>query len=105
LKGGGLVVDAFDNSASRQQVQETCRALGTPCLHVGLAADYCEVIWDEVYRVPGDPPGDVCDYPLARNLVLLAVAVASETVVRFFLDGTRSSWSATLRDFAVRPFA
>jgi molybdopterin/thiamine biosynthesis adenylyltransferase len=103
LKDSGLVVDTFDNSASRRLVQEQCRALGLPCLHVGLFADYAEVIWDEHYRVPGDVAGDVCDYPLARNLVLLAVAVASETLVRFVGDGTRQNWSATLRDFAVQP--
>ena len=103
LKGAVLVIDAFDNSASRQLVQETCRALSLPCLHVGLYADYAEVVWDEAYRVPADAAGDVCDYPLARSLVLLAVAVASEAVVRFVLDGERGNWSLTLRDFTVRP--
>jgi molybdopterin/thiamine biosynthesis adenylyltransferase len=103
LKDAALVVDTFDNSASRRLVQEECRARPKPCLHVGLFADYCEVVWDEQYRVPNDAAGDVCDYPLARNLVLLAVALASETLVRFVLDGTRQNWSATLRDFAVRP--
>ena len=103
LQGAGLVLDTFDNSASRRLVLEQCRALSIPCLHVGLFADYGEVIWDEGYRVPQDAAGDVCDYPLARNLVLLTVAVASEVVLRFVLDGTRQSWSATLRDFAVWP--
>jgi molybdopterin-synthase adenylyltransferase len=103
LKGSGIVLDTFDNSASRRLVQEQCRALRLPCLHVGLFADYAEVIWDEGYRVPQDVAGDVCDYPLARNLVLLAVAVASEALVRCVLDGVRQDWSATLRDFAVRP--
>jgi molybdopterin/thiamine biosynthesis adenylyltransferase len=103
LKDAGLVLDTFDNSAARRLVQEHCRARGVPCLHVGLFADYAEIVWDEHYRVPADVLGDVCDYPLARNLVLLAVAVASETLVRFVLDGTRADWSVTLRDFAVRP--
>ena len=53
--------------------------------------------------MPRDVAGDVCDYPLARNLVLLTVAVASVVVVRFALDGVRQNWSATLGDFAVRP--
>ena len=35
------------------------------------------------YRVPCDVGGDACDYPMARNLVMLAVAVASESLVRF----------------------
>jgi molybdopterin/thiamine biosynthesis adenylyltransferase len=71
-----LVIDAFDNSASRRLVQETVRASGVPCLHVGLHADYAVVVWDEAYRVPQDVAGDVCDYPLARNVVLLALVVA-----------------------------
>jgi molybdopterin/thiamine biosynthesis adenylyltransferase len=103
LQDGGLVVDMFDNSASRRLVQEHCRALNLPCLHVGLYADYAEVIWDEHYRVPQDVGGDVCDYPLARNLVLLAVAVASEVLIRYVLTGARQDFSATLRDFSVRP--
>ena len=102
LADSGLVLDTFDNSASRRLVQETCRRLGLPCLHVGLNADYAEVLWDEGYRVPSDVGADVCDYPLARNLVLLAVAVASEVVVRFVAEGRRENWTVTLRDFAVR---
>jgi molybdopterin/thiamine biosynthesis adenylyltransferase len=103
LKGAGLVVEAFDNSASRQLVQTHCRAEAIPCLHAGLFADYAEVIWDEHYRVPRDVAGDVCDYPLARNLVLLAVAVASEALFRYILDGSKTGLSVTLRDFAIRP--
>ena len=103
LQEAGLVVDTFDNSTSRRLVQEQCRALELPCLHVGLYADYGEVIWDKHYRVPQDVAGDVCDYPLARNLVLLVVALASEVVLRFVLDSVRQNWSATLRDFAIRP--
>ncbi|HEY7118474.1 MAG TPA: ThiF family adenylyltransferase [Tepidisphaeraceae bacterium] len=98
-----LVIDAFDNAASRRLVQETVRAAGVACVHVGLYADYAEVIWDERYRVPNDVAGDVCDYPMARNLVLLATAVASETILRFAADGRREDWSVTLADFAIRP--
>src|SRR5262245_413345 len=103
LQEGGLVIDTFDNSTSRRLVQEHCRALQLSCLHVGLYADYGEVIWDERYRVPKDVPGDVCDYPLARNLVLMMVAIASEVLVRFVLTGVRPAVSVTLRDFVVSP--
>jgi molybdopterin/thiamine biosynthesis adenylyltransferase len=103
LKGAGVVVDTFDNSAARGFVQQAVRALGAPCLHVGLFEDYCEVLWDEGYRVPRDVASDVCEYPLARNGVLLAVAIASETLMAFCLEGRRVQWSATLKDFAVRP--
>jgi molybdopterin/thiamine biosynthesis adenylyltransferase len=103
LTGGGLVIDAFDNSASRRLVQEHCRLLGLSCLHAGLHADYGEVVWDERYRVPQDVPGDVCDQPLARNLILLVVAVASETVVRWVLNGARVDHSVTLQDYCIKP--
>ena len=69
--------------------------------NVGLCADYGEVIWDGRYHVPHDVAGDVCDYPLARNLVLLDFAVASEVVVRFALAAVRHDFSVTLRDFAI----
>jgi molybdopterin/thiamine biosynthesis adenylyltransferase len=103
LSGSALVIDTFDNSVSRQAVQESCAGAGLPCLHVGLAGDYAEVIWNELYRVPSAVNDDVCDYPLARNLVTLAVAVACEVVVAFAATGERRSFTVTLGDFAVRP--
>jgi molybdopterin/thiamine biosynthesis adenylyltransferase len=102
LGDADIVIDAFDNSAARQLVQATVRASGVPCLHVGLYEDYCEVMWDEAYRVPKDVAGDVCEYPLARNLVLLAVVIASETVLKFVATGERTDRSGTLGDLAVR---
>ena len=103
LRDSDLVIDAFDNTRARQLVQDYCRAEKVSCLHVGLHADYAEVIWDERYRVPRDVGGDVCDYPLARNLVLLAVTVASEAALRFAATGAKPDWSATLADLAVLP--
>ena len=61
VAGSGLVIDTFDNSTSRRSVSEACRAAALPCLHIGLATDYAEVIWDEVYRVPSARQDDVCD--------------------------------------------
>jgi molybdopterin/thiamine biosynthesis adenylyltransferase len=104
LKGSGLVIDAFDNSASRKLIQDEIRARKLPCLHVGLYEDYGEVIWDENYKVPKDVEGDVCDYPLARNIIMLSVAVASEEILDFCLNKSprKASWSITLKDLAVR---
>jgi molybdopterin-synthase adenylyltransferase len=50
-----------------------------------------------------DVRGDGCDYLLTRNLVLLAVALASEALIRSVLDGSKGGWYGTLRDFANRP--
>ncbi len=104
LSGSDIVIDTFDNSDSRALVQRHCRATGLQCLHVGLFENYGEVVWDSQYRVPEDvDEADACDYPLARNLVLITVSVAAESLIRFALDAREESWSVTLGDFAVRP--
>ena len=104
LGGSTLVVDTFDNSVGRRIVKDWCAEAGTPCLHAGLAADYAEIIWNDRYRVPSPAHDDVCDYPLARNLVTLAVSVACEVLVDFVATGAQQSYTVTLADFAVRPF-
>lgn len=104
LAGSGLVIDTFDNSGSRQAVKDACEKANLPCLHVGLAGVYAEIIWNSVYRVPSDANDDVCDYPLARNLVGLTVAIAGETIVSYVAKGEQNSYTVTLGDFAVRPF-
>jgi molybdopterin/thiamine biosynthesis adenylyltransferase len=104
LDGSALVVDVFDNSAGRRVLKEYAEGASVPCLHAGLVGDYAEVIWNEIYRVPSAAQDDVCDYPLARNLVTLTVAVACESIVEFVASGARRSHTITLRDFAVRPY-
>ena len=104
LAGADLVVDGFDNHESRRAVTEHCRAAGIPCLHVGLHAEYAEVMWNEGYRVPREtvePRANACEHPLARNLIQFAVALASEAVLRFLLQGERHDYSFTLRDLQI----
>ena len=103
LKGADLVVDGFDNHEARALVTAHCREHDIPCLHVGLSADYAEVLWNEGYRVPSDaaPDGDVCNYALARNLVQFAVALACESIVCYVLEGTQQNHSFTLRDLKI----
>ncbi|BDI29143.1 hypothetical protein CCAX7_11940 [Capsulimonas corticalis] len=103
LSGSALVIDAFDNSPARAAVTEYCRTSDTPCLHAGLANGYAEVLWNEGYRVPSPTNDDVCDYPLARNLVLLTVAVACECVVAWAAGGEKRGYTVTLGDLAVTP--
>jgi len=110
LKGSGLIVDVFDNSTSRQVVKDYGDnaphhwrdRTRVPCLHAGLSADYAEVIWNEVYRVPSDVNDDVCDYPLARTLVVLTVAVACEVIVSFVATGEQRHFTITLKDLSVQ---
>jgi molybdopterin-synthase adenylyltransferase len=102
LGQSSLIIDAFDNSGSRQAVKDHCDRTGQPCLHTGLASDYAEVIWNDSYRVPSDAQDDICDYPLARNLVLLTVAIACESTVDFIFSGQKRSFTVTLKDLSIQ---
>lgn len=102
LKGSSLVIDTFDNSPSRQSVKDYCTTHQIPCLHIGLASDYGEIIWNDRYRVPSAVNDDICDYPLARNLVLLTVAVASEAILRFITEQKQDSYTITFADFSIK---
>lgn len=102
IAGAQVVVDGFDNARSRQLVAAAARAAGVACLHVGLAADYAEVLWDSRWVAPSGRGEDVCDYPLARNLIVLATAVASEALVSFVAGDGERSFTITLKDLAVR---
>jgi len=103
LVKSATVIDTFDNSVGRQAVKDYCASVSIPCVHVGLAADYSEIIWNPHYRVPSAANDDVCDYPLARNLVMLTVAVACEVIVRFVATKEQQNLTCTIGDFAVQP--
>lgn len=104
LRDTHLVIDTFDNSVARQAVKDYCQDVQLPCLHVGLASDYAEIIWNDRYRVPSPANDDVCDYPLARNLVMLTVAIACEVIINFVASGGQKSFTVTLGDFAIQPY-
>lgn len=104
LRGSALVIDCLDNRAGRLCVQEACRKFEIPLLHGGLNGDYAEVVWDAEYTVPSGAGEDVCDYPLARNLVTLTVSTLAESILTWLDKEEQQSWSLTLRDFAIRPW-
>jgi molybdopterin/thiamine biosynthesis adenylyltransferase len=97
-----LVVDVFDNSASRQLVYDWCVQHAVPCLHAGLAEGYAEVMWNEEYVVPSDGGMDFCDEPPARTLVLLAASVACECIAGYLADGTQRAFTITQSDLCVQ---
>ncbi|MBD2451204.1 ThiF family adenylyltransferase [Nostoc sp. FACHB-152] len=105
LKDSQLIVDVFDNSVARQAVKDYADQFRIPCVHAGLAADYAEVIWNDVYRVPSEVNDDVCDYPLARNLVMLTVAVTCEAIVSFMTTAQQHNYTITLQDLTVQPLS
>lgn len=105
VKGYDLVVDVFDSAESRQLLVDACKAANITCLHAGMSGDgFAEIEWNENYRTHGDQPavGDApCEYPLALNLVLFTVAIASEVINSFVDDGQKRSIQFTLRDMHV----
>ncbi|TAG17982.1 MAG: ThiF family adenylyltransferase [Oscillatoriales cyanobacterium] len=97
LANSALAIDTFE------AVKDYCASASIPCVHVGLAADYSEIIWNQHYRVPSAANDDVCDYPLARNLVMLTVSVACEVIVTFAATQEQQNLTCTIKDFAVKP--
>jgi len=98
-----IVIDTFDNSDSRRLLYDFCKNNDKVlCLHAGLFQDYAEIIWNEAYNVPNDPTGpDVCEYPLARNIILLCVAVTSEVLIRYIDIGVMDNYMITLKDLRI----
>ena len=102
LRGADVVVDCLDNSAGRALLTEYGRVHNLNCLHLGVNTDYGEVKWNEDYLVPGDVAGvGACDTPLARNLLLLVVAVGSESLLQWLWHNEKNDWSVTLGDLKI----
>lgn len=101
LNGHEIVIDAFDNSASRRLVTEFCTARDLACLHVGVNDGYGELRWNEKYIVPTGAGDDICDYPLARNLILMVTAIAGEALIRFIVHGRKENYSITIGDLSI----
>jgi tRNA A37 threonylcarbamoyladenosine dehydratase len=104
LKRGSLVIDGFDNYESRALVAEHCKEFEIECLHVGLAQDFSEITWNNIYKIPKVTKGlDVCEYPLARNIVMMSVVVGTESIVRYLDTGAKESYFITLGDLKILP--
>jgi len=101
-KGSSIVIDTFDNSEGRGLLYEHCKNIKVPCLHTGLFQDFAEIIWNDTYIVPSNPQGmDVCEYPLARNIILLCIAVTSEVLIRYIDKGVKENYMITLKDLKI----
>jgi hypothetical protein len=104
LKPGSIVIDGFDNPEGRSIVTKHCGTLNIDCLHLGLSEDCAEVTWNEHYTVPTKGTGlDICEYPLARNIALLAVIVGTESLIRYIETGRKESYLISLKDFKIVP--
>jgi len=107
LRGNRLVVDAFDNWDSRQLIHDTCGNGVVPCLHGGMAAQgYSEVYWNPRFKRPAvEEDGlDVCEYPLARNLVHFTVGMMAEAICRFIDNDEYLGYMFTLKDMKMTAY-
>jgi molybdopterin-synthase adenylyltransferase len=89
-----LVVDAFDNAASRRLLSTWARGAGTPLVHAGLTADgtFGLVRWDERF-VPdeeGATGAATCEDGEHLPLVGLVAAALARVVQDFVTDGRRA---------------
>lgn len=103
LRNSDAVIDTFDNSKSRRIVKEVCEELDIPCIHAGMSADgYSEVVWNENYVVPDDIGMDLCEYPMALNLIFMTTALTAEAIITFIHNNDKKSFYFTLCDFKIR---
>ena len=102
LGGADLVVECFDNAASRRLVQEYVRSRRKACVHAGLAAngEFGVVRWDEHFRIEEeDAPGQAtCE---GRGFLPLILRVSSSLVSSlqlFLADSQRVNWNISPRN-------
>lgn len=104
LKGHDLIVDVFDNWESRKLVNDACFHLRIPCVHAGMSDNgFAEIKWNAMYKIPEVEveQEDVCDYPLAANLVHFTVAVLAESIVQYVTTHKHLNREITLKDIGV----
>ena len=93
LADSDLVVDCFDNAASRTVVSTFARANNRACVHAALSADgtYGMVRWDDDF-VPDneDTPGQAtCEGGEHLPFINIVAATLAHTIQEFVASGTR----------------
>lgn len=104
IKGTDLVIDAFDNIPSRMLVRDFCKKNNIPCVHAGVLINFGEVMWNEKYQLDSEQNNelDACDYPLARNIVMGVVVLASEIIIDYFVHNKQRNAIISLTNLSVR---
>jgi molybdopterin/thiamine biosynthesis adenylyltransferase len=95
-RGAGLLVDSFDNAASRIVLGDHARSAGLALVHAGVSGDgtFGLVRWDERFTPDAeDQPGQAtCEGGDHLPLLGLVAATLARVVQDFALHGTR--WNA-----------
>lgn len=97
LAQADLVVDCFDNAASRQLVQDFVKQKGIPCLHGGLAADgtFGAVRWDARFIIDSeDVPGQAtCELGGFLPLIVRVSACLVEAIQKWLAEEGEQNWN------------
>ena len=92
-----LVIDAFDNGASRQVIQDFVRETETSCVHAGLAADggFGAVRWDRDFVIDHEPiEGQAtCEGGEFLPLIVQVSASVVEAIREFRANALETSWN------------
>lgn len=94
-----LVVDCFDNAASRRLVQDFVRERGIACLHGGLAPDgsFGAVRWDAHFKIDAeDIPGQpTCEGVGFLPLIVRTSAALVRSLQVFLAEERELHWNLT----------
>ena len=98
--GAGLLVDCFDNAASRRVLSAHAAASGTPLVHAALSGDgtFGLVRWDERFTADEeDEPGQAtCENGEHLPTITLLAGALARVIADFVHDGTRRDVMVTL---------
>lgn len=110
LGAADLVVDGFDNAASRQLVQNHVRLRGIPCVHGGLAAngEFGVVRWEGAFAIDAeDVPGQpTCEGGGFLPLISMVAAALVRSIREWIEDGVERNWNVATdgcESFVARP--
>jgi len=97
LSGADLVVECFDNGASRRLVQGYVREHSIPCLHGAVDADgsFGRAIWDESFVIDDEDGAGAATCEDGENLPFIGVVsgVVARTAQVFLTEGKKHGFS------------
>lgn len=97
LSGVDLVIECFDNGASRRLVQGYVRKHGIPCLHGAVDANgsFGRVIWDESFVIDDEPEGGAATCEDGAHLPFIGIVSAyiAKTAQVFLKTGAKHGFS------------
>ena len=100
-----LLVDAFDNAASRELLSAFARKAGKPLVHAAISADgtFGLVRWDERFTADAeDAPGQAtCEGGEHLPMIGQVAAATARAIQEFCADGKRADRMVTLGSVAV----